>query len=136
MTTTMSKHIRYTSLTCLAMAIGGLASMAAPAAEPEHLEAVTIRAVRATETEVGRTGAGIPVMEYELSYRVAYGDLDLASDSGAKTLKQRVRDAAKSACVDLDKLYRLSGKDRHCAEKAEQGAMAEVDEAIATARRQ
>lgn len=119
----------------LLLAVGAAVSFAALAAETD-IGAVTVRAERAKEEVVGRTSSGIPVVVYELGYRVSYVDLDLSTQSGADTLKGRVREAAKSACTDLDRLYPLAAPDRHCARKAEDAAMSQVDAAIAAAQRQ
>ena len=130
MTTIMSKKVRRAGLATLVLAAGALGSSTALAAEPEV--AVTVEAARANV--VGRTGAGVPVVQYELRYRVSYADLDLATGAGADTLKKRVQDAARSACADLDKLYPLTEPDRSCARKAEDGAMSQVSTAIAAAQ--
>jgi UrcA family protein len=134
MTTKKSKDVRPTSLGFLALALAALASSAALAAEPQ-LGEITVRAERATAEKVGRTSSGVPVMQYALSYKVSYQDLDLASESGASALKQRVHDAAKSACADLDKLYPGVAPDRDCARRAEQDATTEADAVIAAARK-
>jgi UrcA family protein len=134
MTMNMKPGSRATGLACIALAMGALASSVALAAEPQ-LGAVTIRAARPTTTTVGRTSSGIPVLQYELRYRVGYDDLDLASESGAKELRQRVHDSAVSACADLDKWYPNVPPDRDCARNAEKDAAPEVDAAIAAARK-
>lgn len=134
MTITTSKNMRSTGFASLALAVGAAASSAGLAAESE-IGAVTVRAERATEQVVGRTSSGIPVVNYELGYRVSYEDLDLATPSGADTFKERVREAAKSACTDLDKLYPLVAPDPNCARKAANDAMSQVDAAIAAAQK-
>ena len=134
MTITTSKSMRRTGFAALVLAVGAAVSSAALAAETD-IGAVTVRAERAKEEVVGRTSSGVPVVIYELGYRVSYVDLDLATQSGADTLKGRVREAAKSACTDLDRLYPLTAPDRHCARKAEDGAMSQVNAAIAAAQR-
>lgn len=131
---TMNGGRRASSLALLALAVGSLASSAALAAEP-GLGEVTVRAERQTPTKVGRTSSGVPILQYELSYKVGFGDLDLSSESGAGALKQRVHEAAKSACVDLDRLYPAVPPDRDCARNAEQKATPGVDAAIAAARK-
>lgn len=103
------------------------------AAETE-IGAVTIRAYRPVEARVGRTSSGVPVISYELTHKVSFDDLDLASAAGADALRQRVREAAAAACADLDKMYPLVESDRDCANKAAKEAMAEAEAAIAAAR--
>lgn len=117
----------------LLLVLGAAVSSAALATETD-IGAVTVRAERATEKAAGRTSSGIPVVIYELGYRVSYVDLDLATPGGADALKERVREAAKSACTDLDRLYPLTATDRYCARKAEDDAMTQVNAAIAAAQ--
>jgi UrcA family protein len=115
---------------------GALASSAALAADPQAEADVIVQAERATTKVVERTSAGIPIVQYELRYRVSYADLDLATSAGADTLKKRVHEAARSACTDLDRLYPLSEPDRSCARKAEDGATPQVADAIKLAQSQ
>ena len=135
MITTMRKKGRRTALTVLLT--GALVSAAALAAEPQTEEEVVVQAERPTKQVLPRTAgavSGVPVVQYELRYRVSYADLDLATSTGANSLKTRVQAAAQSACADLDKLYPIADPDRSCASKAEEGAMARVNEAIAAAQ--
>jgi UrcA family protein len=134
MTMKTSKNDRIAGRACLALALGALASSAALAAEPQVGD-ITVRAERATVEKVGRTSSGVPIRQYELGYTVSYGDLDLASEGGASALKQRVHEAAQSACADLDKLYPMVPPDRDCARNAEKEAAPEIDAAIEAARK-
>lgn len=114
-----------------------LVSAAALAAEPQTEEEVVVQAERPTKQVLARTAgavSGVPIVQYELRYRVSYADLDLATSTGANSLKTRVQEAAQSACADLDKLYPAADPDRSCARKAEEGAMPKVNEAIAAAQ--
>ena len=132
--TTTASNTRTWVTGLVATAIGGLASTVAIAADTD-VEQITVRAERATSTQVGRTSSGVPILQYELSYKVASEDLDLATDSGAGALKQRVQEAAKSACADLDRLYPGVQADADCARKAIDEAMPAVEAAIAAARK-
>lgn len=132
--TTTTTHPRIWVAGLVAAAIGGLASTLAIAADTD-VEQITVRAERATSTQVGRTSSGVPILQYELSYKVASKDLDLATAGGADALKQRVHEAAKSACADLDRLYPGVQADPDCARKAVDEAMPAVDAAIAAARK-
>ncbi len=120
----------------LALLLAATAALETPAAFAAETEigAVTIRAQRLVEARVGRTSSGVPVVSYELTYKVGFDDLDLASAAGADALSQRVRDAAAAACADLDKMYPLVEPDRDCANKAAKEAMAEAEAVIAAAR--
>jgi UrcA family protein len=132
MTITTKKSMGRTGFASVIAIAGVAASLAAIAAETE-IGAVTIKAKRATEQVVGRTSSGVPIKSYELGYRVSYTDLDLTTSSGKDKLRERVREAAKMACADLDKLYPLTPQDPSCAPKAADEAMSQVDAAIMAA---
>ncbi|HEU4624569.1 MAG TPA: UrcA family protein [Steroidobacteraceae bacterium] len=131
-----NRNFRRSGYLLLVLATGALGSSAILAAEPGTEAQVTIRAERPTKQVVGRTSTGVPIEQYELSYRVSYSDLDLATSAGADALKARVSKAADMACKDLDKLYPLMEPDRSCARKAEEGAMSQVNSAIKMAQAQ
>lgn len=135
MTITTRKCMQRTGLAALILATGAVASAPALTVETEEIGAVTVRVQRATEKVVGRTSSGVPVVSYELGHQVNYKDLDLATTSGADTLKARIREAAKSACADLDSLYPALAPERDCALKAADDAMPQVNAAIAAAQK-
>jgi len=87
----------------------------------------------------GRTQPlGAPVDIYSVRYHVSYGDLDLGTPGGAAALEQRVNDAAKRACKDLETLYPNlapppSGTPP-CIKSATNGGMAQAHKAIAAAQ--
>lgn len=134
MSISTSMTSRFAGIAALAVAAGALASFPVLGAETE-IGAVTIRAKRAIETEVGRTSSGVPVVMYELGYHVSYRDLDLSTAGGADALKQRVREAAAEACADLDKMYPLTEPDKGCANRAGDEAMEQAKAAIEAARK-
>jgi UrcA family protein len=134
MTTIEKTSVRASGVVALATVIGGLLSVSAFAADA-NVEEITVRAERATKTQVGRTSSGVPVLQYELGYKVGFDDLDLATESGAAALKQRLLDAAKSACADLDRLYPGVEPDRDCVRKAADETVPAFDAAIAAARK-
>jgi UrcA family protein len=136
MTTTTRSGARRTSNVALILAASAFASAAVLAADPQPEAQVTIRAERPNVKVVGRTSSGVPIEEYQLSYRVTFGDLDIATPVGAQALKARVRTAAISLCKDLDQLYPVADHDTSCATKAEEGAMSQVNTAITTATAQ
>jgi UrcA family protein len=108
---------------------------AATAADTPASNEVTVQAQRSTATVVGRDAAsGAPVVLASVDYRVNHSDLDLSIPSNAKALKTRVRDAARAACSDLNKLYEISTNgSNECSQKAEERAMPQVLSAIAAA---
>jgi len=98
---------------------------------------VNIEASRSVNRKtVGMTYTGIPIEELQLTRRVGYSDLDLASPSGAKELEKRIEQTAREACKQLDSLYPLEVwlTDREtCVKQAIDGAMAQAKTAIAAA---
>lgn len=90
---------------------------------------------------VERTGdrapaTGAPINLISIRYRVATSDLNLATHSGAQALEQRIKDAAKKGCAEIDKLYPLAtpaADDKPCVKTAVDGAMPKAHELIAAA---
>ncbi len=81
----------------------------------QELEGIEVQASSIEKSEVRNTGNS---KEYllELSYRVTYGDLDLATETGRAQLKERVEQAADLACKEIERAYPLSTPDhRKCA---------------------
>lgn len=85
-----------------------------------------MEAARSTATVIGRPDIPGRLVRVELRGQVSYSDLDLSIDSNANVLKQRVRDAARTVCSDLDKVYHLHESVSTCATRAEHDAMAQV----------
>jgi UrcA family protein len=110
------------------------AAAAAMAADTQVGSEVTVQAERPAARTVGRSASGIPIVLSSVQYRVNYSDLELSIPSNAKVLETRVRDAARAACADLDRLYAqpTSGPD-DCSRKATETAMPQVLSAIAAA---
>jgi UrcA family protein len=122
-------ELRRTTLYAV-LAIGGVLSA------PSHgqpVETVTVEAAR--EVKVAQTTTGIPVSEITVRTRVSYADLDLATDAGAKALKDRIREAAASACKEMDVRVPAEGSSvEACIGDAVKPALAEADRAIAAKR--
>lgn len=111
--------------------------LATAALADNAMETIVVRAEAMTKTVVGRTTIGAPIEEVTLIHRVSYADLDLATHSGAMALKRRVRETARLACEQLDKLYPLEEKQEPaCIQDALHGAQSQIDEAIASAEHQ
>jgi UrcA family protein len=112
-----------------AVLLGGMfASSAALAAEPA-MEEVHAHVERPAEKFVGRSFTG-PMKETTLQYHVRFDDLDLASGDDADRLRERVTDAARQACADLDKRHASLGRDLSCIAAARKSAELQVDYAI------
>ena len=110
------------------------AATAAIAAETPVTSEVTVQAERPTTKVVGRSASGMPIVLASVKYRVDYSDLQLANANDAQVLKTRVRDAARAACTDLQKLYSESSSvASECTKKAEESAKPQVLSAIAAA---
>ena len=98
---------------------------------------IVIEAGAMTKTVVGHTAIGALIEEVTLTHRVSHADLDLATHSGAIELKQRVKDTARLACEQLDKLYPLEEEEAPCCiRQVVEHASIQVDDAIATAEQQ
>jgi len=82
---------------------------------------------------LGRSGTGIPVEELSLSRGVDYGDLDLSRWDDVRILDDRIRQAAYTACRELNRQYpealypSYQSDARDCVARA-------TDEGIAQAR--
>ena len=80
----------------------------------------------------GTDAAATPVETRHISF----ADLDLASTAGERILIDRVRFAATSVCVDIaigpDLARRLA--QRRCVEDVMNGAMAQIETAVASAQ--
>jgi UrcA family protein len=77
-----------------------------------------------------------PALSVTLSKSVSYHDLDLATETDAKELKQRVHDAAASVCTELDRRYPKSvyapiSPTRNCARDAETEGLVRAEAIIA-----
>lgn len=135
MTTIIIKESRVREV-ALMLTASLLASNAVLSAEPAPEAQVTIRAERPTAKVVGHENSGVPIEQYEISYHVTFADLDLKTPVGANALKARVYKAADSLCKDLDKLYPAAEPDNRCVQKAQDGAMSQVNTAITMAQAQ
>ena len=67
------------------------------AAEPTADTEITVSAERPTGTVTGHTSSGGQIVLYEVSYRLSYGDLDLATSAGADELLVRLCPGAASS---------------------------------------
>ena len=96
-------------LAIVAIAFG----MTAPAAfarqiDNDQVSQITVQASQRVKTkQVGISYTGIPIEQVQLTRRVGYGDLDLASPAGKAALHKRIEDTAKAACEQLSTLYPL-----------------------------
>ena len=67
-------------------------------------------------------------------YKVDYSDLNLATNSGAVELQNRIKDSAKQACQQLAKLFPDTAEgDTPCVQGAIKSAMVQANKFIAAA---
>ena len=120
----------------LAVAAAAVAvACAASAAEP--LTEVIVEAPKITHTGEKVPPLGAQVDLASIRYRVTYADLNLATPAGAKVLEERINDAAKRACKQLEASLPPNAvaapNDPPCIKTAVDGAMKQAREAIAAA---
>ena len=77
---------------------GGVIASAPSFAQPQE---VIVEALGHVET----SPTGIPIDVLTVRHAVGYEDIDITTNLGAKVLKQRIEDAAKAACKEIDTLY-------------------------------
>jgi len=117
-----------------------MANAVATAQEKSETAEVKIEAARPVE-RIGRTSSGAPIEIVQLTRRVSYADLDLATHEGAKELENRVNETAKAACKQLDTLYPLGTsqgpgtRGLHCVKDAVAGAMPQLRAAVTAAEK-
>ena len=134
----MSAQIGRFHKTSLAVATAAATiAYAAAAAEPMSEVIVETPKVVHTTDRAGSVGAGIDVAS--IRYRVSYADLNLATHSGATTLEERINEAAKRACKQLETAAGPAAMpvagDPPCVKTAADGAMTQAHEAIAAAEK-
>ena len=96
------------------------------------MKAIVVSAGVLTTETLGHSAIGAPMERVTLTHRVSYTDLDLSSHAGALALEQRVKEVARLACEQLDKLYPLEEKNApECIADAVAQASAQVQAAIA-----
>lgn len=97
---------------------------------------ITVEAPRSVAVPVERnpyTGAAVAVTTVRMS--VLYGDLDLSRSADADRLLVRIRNVAREACKQLDRLLPLNPDDT-CTDKAVAQATPLASAVIAAARSQ
>jgi UrcA family protein len=99
----------------------------------QAVEEITVEAERVIDA--GQTPHGMPIREVTIRSKVSYSDLDLATDAGAGALEDRVEQAAKSACKEMNVKFPAAGSGEEvCVKEAVSGAMVEARKVIDAAR--
>jgi UrcA family protein len=106
-----------------------------PAANPSEEVVVVAPYLVHKKTLLG-TQHRLPVYSVTVERNVSYADIDLGTPSGATELQNRVDDAAKEVCAELDRKYPKSvyppiSDTRHCVETASKEGQARAQEVIA-----
>jgi UrcA family protein len=132
----MTTGIRSGSRISLALAVASLAvACGARAAEP--MTEVLVEAPKLVRTGERAPPIGAPIDIAAVTYRVSYADLNLATSAGAKTLEERVTEAAQRACKQLENAAGPNALsvpgDPPCLKTAVDAAMKKAREAIAAA---
>jgi UrcA family protein len=129
----MTCHPRLTAVVA-ALAAGMWFSSIAQA--DTDMNAIVVSAGVLTTETVGHSAIGAPMERVTLTHHVSYADLDLESHAGVLALEQRVKDVARLACDQLDKLYPFEEKSApECIADAVAQASGQVEQAIAAAQR-
>ena len=105
-------------------------------AQQTETSEVKIEAAR-TVQRIGTSTVGAPIELVQLTRRVSYADLDLATHRGALELERRINGAAKAACHQLDTLYPAGTSEgpgtagKSCVKDAVDSAMVRAQASIA-----
>jgi UrcA family protein len=110
---------------------GAYAAAAVPAIQAR--EEIVVEAV-----SPGRPSAiGAPINTVTAKRTVSYGDISLTTASGVKVLENRIQEAAKSACTELEQKYPVAAEGdttKKCIDNAVAGGMANARTAIDAAK--
>ena len=119
-------------LTLVAIGVA-IAGVTAVAQELKEIVVETPRIERSTE----RSANGAPIDIISVTHRVSYKDIDISTKLGGQVLETRVKDSAKAACKEIDKLYPLNTSGSpECERTAVDKAMVQVHAAIAAAEKE
>jgi UrcA family protein len=113
----------------IALAVTGAAAFAQDKTPASDIQ---VRAGQVQQT-TEYSDDGIPVERYKAERAVSYANLDLSKTSDAAELKERVKEAAKEVCKELDTVGPLDASDDDdttCVRDATAGAMSQVKAAI------
>jgi UrcA family protein len=118
-------------------AVAAALAIASGTAVAQQSSEIVVEAPR-VERSAGRTPTGSPVDIISVAHRVSYRDIDISTNSGARALEQRIKDAAKAACKEIDTLYPIKDPvpgDPPCEKAATDKAMVQARAAIAAAEK-
>jgi len=136
----MNMTIPVCSAMLLAFAASGLVVQSQPVLAQQAAqvpEEVVVVEAPLEGREVGRTGIGAKITEYDLKRPVSYADLNLCKDADVAEMKTRIEDTAKGLCKELSDKFPLDPSNNFelskCTSKAVEGANEQLKTAIADA---
>lgn len=122
-------------LTFVLAALGLMLSSEAAIAQSDDNTVVVQRDV--TREQVGRSATtGAPIEDITVSLQIAYNDLNLKKAADVDELNNRIRDAARNSCSELDRFFPQTSSfrlRRECIRRAVRSASAQVEAAVAGA---
>lgn len=127
----MTKYLRAT-------AMAGLSFVAATALADSVPEIVVEAAAPVNHKPTGEgSPGGAEVDLASVRYHVHLGDLDLTKHADVIALEQKIKDAARKACKDIQKEYpvRQMSDETSCINDAVKSAMPKVQDAITSAQK-
>jgi len=116
------------------LAFGIILAAASASALAQEKPGVTIEVGKVQETPAGRSY--IDIQESAVERTVNYANLDLATDSGAAELRNRVMDAARGTCEQAAGAHPgdlLSTSDLSCIRRVTRSSLEQANVAIAAA---
>ena len=122
--------------TALATIAVGLAVASAPSFAQQ--QEIIVQSPRVQVARPPSYAGDIPVDVITVSHVVSYSNIDISTSSGAQVLKQRIADAAKAACKEIDAAYpnrKPINGDPSCEKAATDAAMVQANAAIAAAEK-
>jgi UrcA family protein len=122
--------------TAMRAVAAGLAIASAPSFAQQ--QEIIVEAPRIQVARPPSYAGDVPVDVITVSHVVSYSNIDISTSSGAQVLKQRIADAAKAACKDIDTAYpnrRPIAGDPPCEKGAIDAAMVKANAAIAAAEK-
>jgi len=118
-----------------AMALGLTVASAPSFAQQQE---IIVQSPRVQVARPASYAGDVPVDVITVSHVVSYSNIDISTSSGAQVLKQRIADAAKAACKEIDTAYPtrkpISGGPS-CEKSATDAAMVQANAAIAAAEK-
>jgi hypothetical protein len=111
-------------------------AIASGQAGAQQTNEIIVEASRIERTGDRACSAGSHIDIISVMHRVSYRDIDIGTNSGARLLEERIKDASKAACTGIDTLYpfkKPSQGNAPCDKAATDYAMVQARAAVAAA---